>query len=291
MRQFLLAGNVEYTAQTTLDKVEEGAVGFFYNNAGQLAVSANGAGLEGEFMLVLGHAENKGGPITIPINSNNFSYVKGEYQAATTYSANFTVTAPTKVGDYTVMVIKKGVKFNERCKWTAMVHITDITTSAETLAAAIAKEINNNSIGSGVKAEASTAKVTVTALNKGVDYELVMCDNLFGLSVTTTANGIPAYGDAQYVKDLSMKAAADAGIEYTYMDDVHYLYPNYPLNPLAGANTTDAGFTIFTMKFSEPRKVKTVDEVVNQIVQVAFPTGAAAITTFETICKVIAGLE
>ena len=65
--------------------------------------------------------------------------------------------------------------------------------------------------------------------------------------------------------------------------------PHYPLNPLEVSDTADKGFTIFTLSFAEPRDVKTRDEVVNQIVQVAFPTGAAQITIFETVCKALAG--
>ena len=36
---------------------------------------------------------------------------------------------------------------------------------------------------------------------------------------------------------------------------------------------------------------KTRDEVVNQIVQVAFPTGAPAIATFETVCNGLAEIN
>lgn len=55
------------------------------------------------------------------------------------------------------------------------------------------------------------------------------------------------------------------------------------------SDAVDKGFTIFTLSFAEPRDVKTRDEVINQIVQVAFPTGAEQITTFETVCKALAG--
>jgi hypothetical protein len=55
--------------------------------------------------------------------------------------------------------------------------------------------------------------------------------------------------------------------------------------------TPDAGYTIFTLRFAVPREMKTRDEVVHQIVQIAFPTGADAITTVETILKAIATEE
>ena len=77
-------------------------------------------------------------------------------------------------------------------------------------------------------------------------------------------------------------------MEYTYQDYVTYLYPEYPLNPLAVPNAEDKGFTIFTLKFSEPRNTRTIDTAINQVVQVASPTGSAGIDGFETVCKALA---
>ena len=85
------------------------------------------------------------------------------------------------------------------------------------------------------------------------------------------------------ITDLANKAAADAGIEYTYRDTYTELYPAYPINPLKQPDSADAGYTIFTLRFAVPREMKTRDEVVHQIVQIAFPTGATAIATVETI--------
>ena len=187
-----------------------------------------------------------------------------------------------------MIVALKGVKFNERNKWTAMVHIKDTNTTAADLAKKLAEAINNN-VGSGVTAKAETTKITITADTAGVDYAVIGADLLFGQTVTVTTKGIPAYGDSKYVSDLADKAAADAGFEYTYRDAYYYLYPNYPLNPLKANDTADTGFTIFTLRFAEPRDVKTRDEVVNQIIQVAFPTGATGIAAFETVCKGLAG--
>lgn len=111
------------------------------------------------------------------------------------------------------------------------------------------------------------------------------------IAVKVTAHGLPAYGDAAYITDLANKAAADAGIEYTYRDTYTELYPAYPINLLKQPDSADAGYIIFTLRFAVPREMKTRDEVVHQIVQIAFPTGAAAITTVETILKAIATEE
>lgn len=291
MRQFLLGAKVAYATGADLSKVADGAIGFFYNKDGAPTVTATGKEITSEAMIVLGRPADKGGPVVLPFFKNNFSYVKGVYKAATKFSAEVTIPAPTKIGDYSLIVVLKGVKFNERNKWTAMVHVRDVTMTANILAAKIAEQINNMTAGSGVTATAAAAKITITATKEGVDYEILGADELFGLDVTVSAQGLPAYGSAKYIQDLAEKAAADAGFEYTYRDAYYYLYPNYPLNPLAQPDTTDAGYTIFTLRFAEPRDVKTRDEVVNQIVQVAFPTGAAAITTFETVCKALAGIE
>lgn len=91
---------------------------------------------------------------------------------------------------------------------------------------------------------------------------------------------------------MANKAAADAGIEYTYRDTYTELYPAYPFNPLKQPDSADAGYTIFTLRFAVPREMKTRDEVVHQIVQIAFPTEAInAITTVENILKAIATEE
>lgn len=289
MRQFILGGKVAYATGTDLSLVPSGAVGFFYNKDGVPTVTATGKEITSEAMIVLGRAADKGGPIVLPFYKNNFSYVKGVYQAPVAFAAEVTVPAPT-AGDYSIMVVKKGVKFNERNKWTAMVHVSTSTMTANDLAAALNKQINNMSETSGVTATVSANKITITAVDKGVDYEIICADDMSAVKPVIKTKCVFDYGSAKYVQDLAEKAAADAGFEYTYREDSSYLYPNYPLNPLANNDAADAGYTIFTLRFAEPRDVKTRDEVVNQIIQVAFPTGAAAITTFETVCKALVGI-
>lgn len=291
MRQFILAGNVAYTAATSILAVANGAIGVFYNDNGILKVTATGKEITGKASLVLGRLAASGGPVVLPLHKNNFSFVKGTYTAGVAFTATFVVPAPTQIGEHSIIVAKKGVKFNERNKWTASTYVKDISMTAANLATALAAQINANSAVSGVTASVTTATITITGVTKGDDYAILGADALSNVKATVTAIGTPAYGDAKYIIDLANKAAADAGFEYTYQDDVPALYPNYPLNPLAQPDAADAGFTIFTLRFAEPRDVKTRDEVVHQIVQVAFPTGTAAIGTFETVLKSLAGIE
>lgn len=284
MRQFILGKKVAYATGATLDLIPDGAIGFFYNKDGKPTVTSTGEEIVDMCTLVLGRPAANGGPVSIPIYKHNFSYVKGTYEAATAYSGDFTITEVSPGLTYTVIVVKKGMKFNERNKWTATIK-ANANDTKDTIAKKLATLINNNGENSGVSASDTTGKVTVTGSVKGVDYELVLADELFGLSINQT-HATTAYGDAKYVQDLANKAAADAGFEYTYMDDVRYLYPNYPLNPLRASDAEDAGFIIYTLRFSEPRKVGTRDELVNQIVQIAVPTG----TTVTEIDAVLAKL-
>lgn len=288
MRQVILAGNVAYPTQTELTSVAAGAVGFYYNNNSQLAVDNDGTHITREGMLVLGRAADNGGPVVIPIFKNNFSFVKGAYQAATKFKATVVIAAPTKIGEYSLIVVKKGMDFNYRYKWTATVLVTDVTMTATQLADALVAQINNNTVAHGCTASNASETITINAVESGKDYDVVGADLLMGQEVTINTAGIPAYGDAAYVTDLANKAAADAGFEYTFYAWTQNLYPNYPLNPLKAADTADTGFTIYTLRFAEPRDVKTRDEVVNQIVQVIFPTGATGMATFETVLEALA---
>lgn len=282
MRQFILAKSVA-TDVNDLTKLANGAVGIFYDKDGVLTLASTGAEVTKEASLVLGRSAELGGPVVLPLYKNAFSFVKGDYAGSAQFTATYKVPAPTYIGDYSIIVVLKGVDFNVRNKWTASVHVTDTSMTAADLAAKLAKAIENNSVSSGVTATVEGDTITIKASKKGVDYEIKGADALFGVDGKVTTPGHAAYGDADYVKDLADKAAADAGFAYTYRDANVDMYPNYPINPLAQPDAEDTGFDIFTLRFAEPRKVKTTDEVVYQIVQVAFPHGADGVATFNTI--------
>lgn len=286
MRTFLLGSKSDLGDDLTALTVGQLAFSALVN--GQHTVDSDGTKIKDKGYIFLGKEDAKGGDVIVPIYKNKFSFTKMVYQAAGAYTGNFTIPAPTVGDDLTVVVVKKGVQFNERNKWTATMRVKD-GQDASACAKELAEQINNNP-ASGVKAVAAAANITITAVNKGEDYKIALGDDLFGVAVTETPAVTPL-ADANYIKDLVMKAAADTGIEYTYQDPANLIYPGYPLNPLAQPDSVDAGYTVFTLKFAEPREMKTVDQSINQIVQIALPTGAAAIAKVETILKAIAKVE
>lgn len=285
MRTFLLGSKSDLGDDLTALTVGQLAFSALVN--GQHTVDSDGTKIKDKGYIFLGKEDAKSGDVIVPIYKNNFSFTKMVYQAAGAYRGDFTIPAPTVGDDLTVVVVKKGVQFNERNKWTATMRVKD-GQDASACAKELTEQLNNNP-ASGVKAVAAAAKITITAVNKGEDYKIALGDDLFGVAVTETPAVTPL-ADANYIKDLAMKAAADAGIEYTYQDPANLIYPGYPLNPLAQPDSVDAGYTVFTLKFAEPREMKTVDQNINQIVQIALPTGATAIAKVETILKAVAGV-
>lgn len=288
MRQFILAGSLAYPTALPLNAGGQVAITYLENGVETLVKdAATAAKILGRANIVWKNPNTELGQILYPIFNKDFTFSKGTYEAATTFSAYFTIGSVEAQQDYTVIIVKKGKKFNERNKWTSTIHAKANDTVSD-VAAKIVNHINSNTIGNGVGAIAVDGKITITAKAKGEDYEIILADDLFGTVVTVTSKGLPAYGDAAYVKDLANKAAADAGFEYTY-NDFEGFYPAYGLDPLASSPRADTGFTIYTIRCAEPREMKTRDEVVHQIIQIAYPTGSAAIATMDTILTALSG--
>lgn len=285
MRNFILAANAAYPTAVPLTTAGQVSISYLANGVETLVKDAETAGkLKDRGMITWKNPNAELGQIVFPFYRKDLTYSVSAYAAATTFSANFTIASVEASSDYTVIIVKNGVKFNERNKWTSTIHAGKNDTP-KTVADKIAAHINANTVGSGVSAvsDNSTAgKITITAKKAGQPYTIVLADKLQGLAVTTTAAGLPAINDAAAIKDMANKAAADAGFEYTY-DEFAGFYPAYPLNPLAQPDKADTGFTVYTIRFAEPRDMKTRDEVVHQIIQIAYPTGAGAIATLKTI--------
>jgi hypothetical protein len=285
MRNFILAASAAYPTAVPLTAAGQVSISYLKNGAEILVKDGTTAvGLKDKGMITWKNPDSKLGQIVFPFYKKNLSYSVSVYSAASIFSANFTIASVEASSDYTVIIVKNGVKFNERNKWTSTIHAGKNDT-VKNIADKIVAHINANTVGSGVSAVSDdkiNGKITITANKAGQPYTIVLADELQGLAVTTTAAGFPAINDAAAIKEMANKAAADAGFEYTY-DEFDGLYPAYPLNPLAQADKANTGFTVYTIRFAEPRDMKTRDEVVHQIIQIAYPTGAAAIDTLKTI--------
>lgn len=285
MRNFILAANAAYPATLPLTTAGQVSISCLANGVETLVKDVETAGkLKDRGMITWKNPNAELGQIVFPFYRKDLTYSVSKYVAATTFSANFTIASVEASSDYTVIIVKNGVKFNERNKWTSTIHAGKNDTP-ETVADKIVAHINANTVGSGVSAvsdSVTAGKITITANKAGQPYTIVLADKLQGLTVTTTYAGLPAINDAAAIKDMANKAAADAGFEYTY-DEFAELYPAYPLNPLAQPDKADTGFTVYTIRFAEPRDMKTRDEVVHQIIQIAYPTDAEAVVTLKTI--------
>ena len=266
MRNFLIAKS--YTA-AKIDALTKGQLCMYDLSGGvpdetKVPVKAG--------LMVVGNTE---GNRVLPIYNNKLSYVASIYQAPTPFSQTVTVVSQG-IGDYTLIVAKKGVGFNERNKWTSTIHVFDKDESVVSgngkkgIAEKLADSINNNSVSSGVKATVSGAVITVTAIKAGVDYALVPADYLTASTLSTATAGTCGQNTVEHIKDLHAKAAADMGFNDT-QQFTELLYKGYEIDPLAGTPATDYGFDVVTIKFAEPRETRTVDQDVNQIIQVAFP--------------------
>ena len=258
MRQFILAKDFK----------AEGAV------AGELTIAEAIAGENVGLNLVLKREASEGGDILYPIYPKDFSYSKAAYNAGATFTASFTVLAVEKDLLYSVIFVKKGTSINERSNWSFEVR-AKASDTVTTIAKAIKDFVNANSESLGLTATNAEGKVTVTAVKKGEDFAVVLGEELFGVKLTEVTAGKAPFMDAVMIKDLAAKCAADAGFEYTY-DELEGLYPNLGKSPLAQPDSADTGFTVYTMRFTEPRLMGTREEAVYQIVQVAFPTGKGA---------------
>ena len=164
MRQFLLAGKVAYGADLPL---AAGAVAFTYLANGKETIDADGTKITDKFYINPGREAN--GPVVLPAYKKHLTFVKGVYQAATTFSANLTIGDVNAYSDYSIMIVKKGLKFNERNRWTATIH-TGLNPTANDVAKKLTNQINNNTVGHGIKASVAEAKITLTAESKGIDY-------------------------------------------------------------------------------------------------------------------------
>ena len=252
MRQFILATGFEAEGTGASGKLTI-----------KEAVDGSNVGLN----LVLQRTIEEGGDILYPIYPKDFTWNVAPGAGAATankFKATFTVPAVEKGLEYSVIFVKKGKQFNERSNWSFDVRSIDGDT-ATTIAEKIVKFVKDNKSSLGLTATNDEGAVTVEGVTVGDSYAIKLGGELTSLNpVKPSKAGIPAFMDAEMVKDLAAKCAADAGFEYT--EDCDGLYPKFPISVPAGQ------YKVYTLRFTEPRVMGTREEAVYQIVQIALPS-------------------
>ena len=272
MKQLFICQNKAYATtaakSTDLTTVPEGTIALFSLSDGSLLTAAP----TDNFSIVVGKASGKAPYMFPEVDVKSLSVVKTAPVAGKTFTAKITVPTPEIGKEYTVIVVKKGVVFNERSNWSFNALAT--TTTAADVAKQITNQINGNKYQLGVTASYTAGAITITAAEAGTDYEVVGADALSGVAPTDVTHGVKAIGDAAYVKDLASKCAAGKG--FTYTDEA--IYPGYP------EVVADTTYVIYTLRFAVPREAaKQRDEVVYQLVHLAVPSAAGAITTLDKV--------
>lgn len=204
---------------------------------------------------------------------------RGTYDAGRLFEANFTwpETDIVPEEDYTIIFVKKGVPFNERNKWT-FTQRAKATDTLETLIAAAKQYVNNNP---QLGLDMTNIKATTTDDNDFSDYNIILADG-WATGTVEILSAIKPEFDAEAIKELLSKAAADSGFEYTNNDNsVEKMYPGY--NTWATNNAPDQ-FTVYTIFQAEPRMAaKPLDMSVNQVIQVIVPKANVRIAILDDL--------
>lgn len=275
MKQLFICKKTAYATAaakaTDLTTVPEGTVALFSLSDGALLTAAPTS----NFSIVVGRATGKM-PLMFPeVDVKSLQVTKASYEAGKTFTAKITVPTPEKGSHYTVVIVKKGTVFNERSNWTFTTMAT--STTAADVAKQIVSQINGNKYNLGVEASNTGGAITITALEAGKDFEVLGADGLSGVAPTEVTHGKKAELDKADIQDLASRCAAGKGFNYTG-EDGKEIYPGYP------EVVSEDQYTLYTLRFAVPRaSAKQRDEVVYQIVHLAVPVGATAITTLDTI--------
>lgn len=275
MKQLFICQKKAYATEvaksTDLTTVPEGTVALFSLADGSLLSAAPTT----NFSIVVGRKPGKM-PLMFPeVDVKTLQVTKATYEAGKTFTAKITVPTPEKGTHYTVVVTKKGTVFNERNNWTFTTLAT--TTTAADVAKQITAQINGNKYQLGVSATYTGGAITITATEAGKDYEVLGADGLMGVAPTDVTHGKKAELDKADIQDLASRCAAGKGFNLV-ADGGKDIYPGYP------EVVDEDQYVLYTLRFAVPRVAsKQRDEVVYQLVHLAVPVGAGAITTLDTI--------
>lgn len=282
MKQLLITKNIGYADsynQYDFTKLTEGSIAFFELGDNKLLTSTP----KQNFGIVLGSADNVV-PFVIPeVDICTLQGTKALPTPGTKFKAEITIPKPEFIGEFTILIAKKGKLFNERSNWHASTVVCDKDEAAD-VAKILADRINDLAIGSeeentlAINATANGAVITIEGINIGEDFQVLGADGLRFAKIEIKQAGTPAIGDKAYIKQLYSMTKGNKGIQYIDAKEPYEMYANYPIH------LEDDEYIVYTLRFKVGRDAaKTRDERVWQIVHIAVPTSSAAIGTLDTI--------
>jgi len=221
------------------------------------------------FAIALGRGNNSPALVIpeVDVHTLQVRVTEPNEDDAVKFKAEVTIPEPKYGRDYTLVLTKKGVVFNERSNWTVTEFVPiGVDKTAEEIAKSLANQFQamGDTGALPIKATADGAKVTVEGLIPGDAWTLTAGDALYGEEVTIT-EAEHACVDAAYIRHLASMCAADKGYQYTYRDG-DTIYPGYP-EPVE-----DKKYGMVTLRFATAKQFKYQgDEPVTQVVHIVAP--------------------
>lgn len=286
MKQFIYASNDTYGTldnSNDLTQLAKGQIEAFNLSDNTKVIDASE-----NFCIALGRGTNLV-PFIIPeVDVKTLKVTKTDYAAGAKFTSSVLFPSSTvKDAIYGIIIVKKGVQFNERNKWSYVVKAT--STSNQSLIDEFVKLINANMEGSsnetilGITAYASGANSLSLTGNTYQDYEIVLTDNMKDGKIQSVTHAKTPILDKTFVEDLAQRCVAGKGIKYLGEDGAD-IYPGYP------EVIKDQQHTMFTLRFAVPRvAAKQRDEVVYQLVHIVCKKGSSVETTFNSFINPAAG--
>ena len=286
MKRFIFAK--EFTSYASIGELNDGQLGFYVldpdyhtyvpvNNA-EKYISEN---YKNTLYFVL---NKKGEYLHIPISTNHFTATATNGYNGNTFHGSVTIPEPTVDGHYTIILVKKGVKFNERNRWTASIPVK-VGEDVATITAKLGKYFVDNSTNLNIYVDGDDTHISIVGKNPREDFNIILADELSGAELTIENAESPVL-DAAWINDFAAKCASDAGYNYTYQEpNINLGCPFDIVKEAAGMSSSapdnvapaeyilengfDAeSFVMFNLRFAVPRDVKTRDEVVHQTLHI-----------------------
>ena len=276
MKQLFICDSGTYTTNSKfedIDKVAKGDLGLYDLSTETLITQESE--IAHDFAIVLGRGNGLSPRLIPEVDIKTLTVTKAESKEGKNFSASVVVPTAVVGTKYTIILTKLGKGVNERSNWTF--DVVAKATTAASVAEALAKQINANSVNTGFSASVSTATITITGSNNE-PCGITLADGLSTVTPTVTEKGNKPVLYPEQIKELALECAAGKGFNYL-AEGGQDLYPGFPETV-----STSSGGYLYTLRFAVPRMSgKQTDEVVYQIVHLFVTKNGGLATALDKI--------